>query len=333
MKRADLDRFLDAFSGIRVLVMGDIMLDRFIRGSVSRISPEAPVPVVAVQEDEYFPGGAANVARNLGHFSSKVGVAGVIGDDIEGTRLREILASRDIDGSSILVDSRRPTTLKTRIVARGQQVVRFDHEATGTVGPDHVREVSEILARELPSTDAVILQDYGKGFLTQALVDAVVSAATEHGVIVTADPNPNNPLHWNGVTAVKPNRLEAFKAAGLVDKGIDGPPDEDPGLRKVAGRLFENWKTETLLVTLGELGMVVFHRDGEAAHIPSRAREVFDVSGAGDTAIALFTLGLAAGANPVEAAEISNFASAVVVAKSGTATLSPEELRGAVDRA
>ncbi|MEM0897687.1 MAG: PfkB family carbohydrate kinase [Verrucomicrobiota bacterium] len=326
MSSTEIERFLNSFAKLNVLVVGDVMLDRFIRGNVSRISPEAPVPVVAVHEDEYFPGGAANVARNLAPFARKVSVIGLVGDDTEGAKLSSILEDRGLDGSGMLVDPKRPTTLKTRVVARGQQVVRFDHEDVQPISEAQVARVVEFLREQIGGVDAIVLQDYGKGFVTQSLVDQVMRLASENNVIVAADPNPNNPLRWTGVTAVKPNRLEAFKAAGVVDRGISDPPETCATLGEVAEKLFGIWEAKSLLVTLGELGMVVFEKEGRRTHIPSRAREVFDVSGAGDTAIALFTMALAAEATFVQAAEISNYASAVVVAKSGTATLSPDDL-------
>ena len=314
---------LARFADKRILVVGDLMLDEFIWGRVSRISPEAPVPIVEVSKQEYFPGGAANVARNLREFAHTVAVMGIIGEDAHADILRRLLTARHISLEGVLSLPQYQTTVKTRIIARQQHVVRVDREGPPPVHLNFHARALETFARLLPDFDAVIIEDYAKGFLTQGLVEGIGTMARRAGKIVTVDPNPRNDLRWTGVTAIKPNRAEAFHAAGrpLADPAAPG------ALAEVAEALLEKWDTEMLLVTLSEHGMALFQRGQPPQEIaPGRPREVFDVSGAGDTAIALFTLALAAGASPRQAAEIANHAGSVVVGKLGTATLTAAEL-------
>lgn len=301
------------------------MLDEFIWGKVSRISPEAPVPVVAVDRETFYPGGAANVARNLREFTPATAVLGLTGDDAAGTRLRQLLSEGGIEAGG-LVARPGPTTVKTRIIARTQQVVRVDRELVEAAGPAQRQALLAALDAALPQTDGVILEDYGKGFFDDELAGEIVRRARAAGRIVAVDPNPGNPLHWRGATVVKPNRHEAFAAAGVPWSEPAAHPLEDRKLLEVGERLLGKWECEQLLVTLSELGMLLLTKDGKRHHTPTRAREVYDVSGAGDTAIALYTLALCAGATPVEAAEVANHASGVVVGKLGTATLTPAEL-------
>ncbi|HEY8966941.1 MAG TPA: PfkB family carbohydrate kinase [Candidatus Methylacidiphilales bacterium] len=322
---ARLDAILGRFPELKVLVLGDLMLDEFIWGKVSRISPEAPVPVVEVQRSEFYPGGAANVVRNLAEFTRHTAVVGAVGGDSFGAKLKELLAAEGADVSGIAEVSDRGTIHKMRIIGRQQQIVRVDRETVGPLLPADAAAVIAALKAAIPAYDAVIVEDYGKGLLTQEIVDAAIGEARRSGKIVTVDLNPKNPLDWNGATAVKPNRPEAIAAAGLDE---DAPRAVGTDVvREAASILRKRWKTDYLLVTLGEEGMLLFGNEDEPYHTPTRAQKVFDVSGAGDTAIALFTLALAAGASGVEAAEISNHASGVVVGKLGTATLTPAELR------
>lgn len=305
---------------------GDLMLDEFIWGKVSRISPEAPVPVVAVDRETFYPGGAANVARNLREFISHTAVLGLSGDDAAGTRLRQLLEAGGIETSAVVTRVGAPTTVKTRIIARTQQVVRVDRELVEAPGRAERLALLAALDRALPEADAVILEDYGKGLLDADMAEQIIGRARAAGCVVAVDPNAGNPLPWRGATVVKPNRHEAFAAAGMPWSEPSPHPLEDKPLLKAAEILLAKWEAEQLLITLSELGMLLVTKDGLRHHTPTRAREVFDVSGAGDTAVSLYTLALCAGANPVEASEIANHASGVVVGKLGTATLRPEEL-------
>lgn len=312
-----------------MLVVGDVMLDEFVWGRVSRISPEAPVPVVEVVEETSYPGGAANVARNLRPFCAGVELCGLLGEDAAAGRLRGLLEEEGIATGALVAEPGRATILKTRIIARQQQVVRVDREPSNGVSKEILDRACGVVEAALADVDAVIVEDYGKGFLGQEMKNRLVALARAAGKYIAADPNPSNPLDWTGVDLLKPNRSEAFAMAGRRDSGALEHPLKDDALFEVGRGLLEKWSLPAVLVTLGEHGMMLFQRDAEPYHTPTRAREVFDVSGAGDTAIALHTLAVCAGATPAEAAEISNQASGVVVAKLGTATLTAAELREA----
>ena len=326
MNRDRLEQLLDTFGGQKIMVIGDLMLDEFIWGNVRRISPEAPVPVVEVVRQSWFPGGSANVARNLREFSQHVSVMGLIGTCTHAAQLRKLLAEHHIDLDHLQEDPAYQTIVKTRIIAGHQQVVRVDREKKTSLTPVQADEVVRGIEETLPGLHAIIFEDYGKGLLTQGLVERITAAAAKAGVVITVDPNPNNRLDWRSVTAITPNRSEAFAAAGAPWTDPIDPPANDAPLLEVGRILLEKWGTQNLLITLGEHGMMLFRPGQEPFHIPTRAREVFDVSGAGDTAIALFTLALSAGATPPEAADISNHASGIVVGKLGTAVVTREEL-------
>jgi D-beta-D-heptose 7-phosphate kinase/D-beta-D-heptose 1-phosphate adenosyltransferase len=326
MKLERLRQILETASGKRIAVAGDLMLDEFVWGKVGRISPEAPVPVVEVTGESFYPGGAANVGRNLREFIKHVTVIGTVGDDTRGHHLLELLEEQGIAVDQVVVDPEFRTIVKTRIIARHQQVVRVDREEIRTPDEKQVAAVSARVREMLPNLDAFIFEDYGKGFLNPDLVRQVTADLKAAGKIVTADPNPQHPVKWAQVTAVKPNRTEAFHAAGLPLTDPIDPPMEDKALLGAGLRLLTAWDSRMLLITLGEQGMMLLERNQPPHHIATKARQVFDVSGAGDTAIAMFTLALASGATSIEAAEIANHASAVVVAKLGTATLTPSEL-------
>jgi rfaE bifunctional protein kinase chain/domain len=326
MELSRLQQILDRAFSRRITVIGDLMLDEFVWGKVGRISPEAPVPVVEVTGESFYPGGAANVARNLREFVDRVAIIGQLGKDRSGQQLRELLAEQRIDTSNAVEEETFRTIVKTRIVARNQQVVRVDREQF--IGPS-ARQIEEVVAavrKNIPETDAIIFEDYGKGFLSTELVSQIADDARSAGKIVAADPNPRHLVEWRGLTVIKPNRTEAFLAAGIPSRDSDTVPSQDTDLRRAGEALLKKWETEYVLITLGEHGMMLFQGKKTPLYIPTKAREVFDVSGAGDTAIALFTLGLACGATPTEAAEIANHGSAVVVSKLGTATVTRDEL-------
>jgi D-beta-D-heptose 7-phosphate kinase/D-beta-D-heptose 1-phosphate adenosyltransferase len=324
--KPSLRSLIAAFAAKRILVIGDLMLDEFIWGKVSRISPEAPVPVVNVSGESYYPGGAANVARNVREAGAGAAVMGRTGQDSQGQRLLDLLEAQGVDISAAVRDPACPTAVKTRIIARNQQVVRVDRESTEPLSGAQTERAMRLLDGMIGGVDAVIVADYGKGFVTQPLADYICCAAREHGKILTVDPHPRTSLRWRGATAIKPNRAEAFAAAGLPPAEPAAQPLSDGPLIETGKRLLDLWQTGSLLITLGEQGMLLFSAGRPPHHTPSRAREVFDVSGAGDTAIAVFTLGLAAGATPAEAAELANRASGIVVGKIGTATVTAAEL-------
>ncbi|MBN1466581.1 D-glycero-beta-D-manno-heptose-7-phosphate kinase [candidate division KSB1 bacterium] len=296
------------------------MLDEFIWGNVHRISPEAPVPVVQVTSESAFPGGAANVARNLADFGASAILGGVIGRDANGDRLLNSLKASGICTDAILSMQDFDTIVKTRIIARHQQMVRVDREKKHKFSPPETDELFGRLEEIIQRVDAIILEDYGKGFISQPLVDHVITLAANHAKIVTVDPNPNNPLDWAGAALVKPNRKEACTATGLPFE------EEEQDILEIGEILLKKWRVRSLLITLGEEGMLLFDPPALPYHIPTRAQEVYDVSGAGDTVIAFHTMALAAGLPGIHAAEIANHAAGVVVGKLGTATLTPEEL-------
>jgi len=328
------EKLINEFRRKKILVLGDVMLDRFIWGNVTRISPEAPVPVVLMDRELICPGGAANVARNLVPFAGNVHMSGLIGEDKDGSMLSNILEEGGIETAGMLRKAGFGTITKTRIIAHQQQVVRIDREKVTTITGTQVQQVKRFISDRVHSIDGLIIEDYGKGFVSQELVDEVVPIAQAAGVVVTVDPNPTNRLNWQGVTAVKPNRSEAFQEAGVATEDCHSrdDPASDEILLKVGNELLNRWGARMVQVTLGEQGMMLFERGEPPHHIPTKAKDVFDVSGAGDTAIALFTLALTAGATPVEAAEISNYASGVVVGKFGTATLTSDELMESIRR-
>lgn len=321
-----LEQILDQAGSRRITVIGDLMLDEFVWGKVGRISPEAPVPVVEVTGESFYPGGAANVARNLREFVDRVAVIGMIGNDRSGRQLRELLAAQNIDTSSAIEDQSFCTIVKTRIIALHQQVVRVDREKIAAPSAAQIAKVVAAIRNGIRETDAIIFEDYGKGFVTSELVTQVAGEARAAGKIVAADPNPRHSVNWHGVTVVKPNRAEAFLAAGVPWRDFSGAPKKDADLERAGEALLKQWETKYVLITLGEHGMMLFRQNETPHYIPTKARQVFDVSGAGDTAIALFTLGLVCGATPIEAAEIANHGSAVVVSKLGTATVTRDEL-------
>lgn len=328
------EELMDRFAGQRLLVVGDLMLDWFIWGSVSRISPEAPVPVVEVQSESRYPGGAANVARNLTPFGARVDLAGLYGRDPNGGLLEETLASHRIRMRLCLRRDDYQTITKTRVVARHQQVVRIDREKRRRLEPELAAELVAKIRAVLPEIDGLIIEDYGKGLITPEFASSLLEAARGQDLVVTVDPKPGNPIPWQGVTTVKPNRSEAFSCAGIEDLHREAgvPPLADGPLLETGRKLRELWGCDQVLLTLGEQGMLVFTDDAAPAHIPAKAREVFDVSGAGDTAIAVYTLGLCAGLSPVIAARISNLASSIVVGKLGTTPIEREELLEAIAR-
>lgn len=319
-------QLLTAAAKTRVLVVGDVMLDQFIWGSVARISPEAPVPVVDFQRESFMPGGAANVARNLTAMNVRVELLGTIGEDHAAEQLRRLLQEQKIGCSGILAHPSRATSLKTRIVAHKQQVVRIDRETREPLDADQTKRLLRKFSAALKQTDAVIVGDYGKGVVSQPLLDELKKLCRQHGVWLSLDPKPVHHLNLNSLSLITPNRKEAFELANVLDDTRHSNPLEDTHLMQVADRLLTELRPAVLLITLGELGMLLCQRDHKPVHIPTVAQEVFDVSGAGDTVIATFTLAIAAGASPLEAAIVANHAAGIVVGKIGTATVTQEEL-------
>ena len=317
---------LGKFARRRVLVVGDLMLDRFVYGSVSRISPEAPVPVVRVAKETCMPGGASNVACNVRALGGKAAVAGMIGKDAAGVELRWLLTHADVDVECAMMFAGAGTIVKERVIAERQQVVRVDYERPTAWSPRQSEKFLALLALELNKADGVVIEDYGKGAVTQAVADLVLKTAARRKIPVGLDPKDGHDLNLRGITVATPNRKEAFAITGLADPGAKENPLADKALQKAGDVLMEKWAAENLAITLGPQGMYLASRGKPARHVPTQAREVFDVSGAGDTVIAACVAALAAGANFPEAAELANVAAGVVVGKLGTASCTPEEL-------
>lgn len=319
-------QILTKASQTRVLVVGDVMLDQFIWGSVSRISPEAPVPVVDFERESFMPGGAANVARNLTALKVNTELFGVVGRDQAAKELTTLLTSHQIGCEGLLVTVGRRTSVKTRIVAHKQQVVRIDRETRDGLNGAMTTRLMQALEAKIPLSAGVIVGDYGKGVVTQALLEEAKRLCRAHGIWLSFDPKPVHHLALTDLSLITPNRKEAFELANLPDETRNFDPLADRNLMQVVQNLLANLRPALLLITLGELGMLVCQRDQAPIHIPTVAQEVFDVSGAGDTVIASFTVAIAAGASPLEAAIISNHAAGIVVGKIGTATVTAEEL-------
>jgi len=314
-----LKNIISNFKKASVLVIGDLILDEFIWGDVSRISPEAPVPVVWVKKESFMPGGASNVANNLRSLGANVHLAGVIGNDEHGAILKGQLDDKGIDTAGILIDESRPTILKTRVVAHHQQVVRIDKEKTEQLSDKMIARMVDYIKVVMRKIDAVIIEDYGKGVITPALLRKIVPLAKLNKKVISVDPKEEHFRYYKGISVITPNNQEASKAVGFAIQ-------DDATLKRAGLTLLNKLNCKIALVTLGENGMAVFQKGKPMKHIPTVAQEVFDVSGAGDTVIASYTLSLASGADPIQAAHIANCAAGIVVGKVGIAVVSPDEL-------
>lgn len=315
----DAAQLLERAQGEPVAVIGDVMLDRFVWGRVSRISPEAPVPVVEVEREDHHLGGAANVARNLASLGAKPLLVGVVGRDEAAEQLRSALRERGLSDDALLEDPGRRTTVKTRIIASGQQVVRADWENTEDL-PESVEAMAlERLDSIVAASRAVVLSDYAKGALTEAIIERAIAGAKANNAPVLVDPKLRRYRLFQRVDLLTPNLSEASRVTGLAIHS-------EEELARAATAILEELHCNAVLITRGEQGMSLFERDREPLHIPTFAREVFDVSGAGDTVIATAGLALAVGAGLAEAAELANRAAGIVVGKLGTATVKPDEL-------
>lgn len=310
--------FIPKFSQAKVLVIGDLMLDEFVWGKVNRISPEAPVPVVWVERESTMPGGAANVANNISALGGRVSIIGVIGKDRWGQTLLRDLKNRQVDVSGVLIVD-RPTTVKTRVIAHHQQVVRVDREQTAALPPQTIRQLIDTVTKRLSGIDAIVIEDYGKGVIARQVLEVIVPLARAKRKIITVDPKQEHFDLYRGVTCLTPNRSEAAEAVGRELK-------TDADVQRAAKEILQRLKSEALLITLGEGGMCLFERSGRRVQIPTVAQEVFDVAGAGDTVIGAFTLALASGAGFKDAARIANYAAGIVVGKVGVAVVTPDEL-------
>jgi rfaE bifunctional protein kinase chain/domain len=314
---------LNRFQEARILVIGDIMMDRFIWGKVTRISPEAPVPVVLVERETLLLGGASNVVNNIHSLGGHVSLCGVAGDDEMGQKLANELTRKGVDIQGLMVEEGRQTTAKTRIIAHHQQVVRIDRETTDPPKSSTFRGLLRYIDDNLRHFDGIVLSDYGKGLLTKDLIRTVIHQANGLKKFIMVDPKVKNFFFYRGATVITPNTAEASSAAGISITDL-------PSLKRVGKALLRRLRCVALVITRGEEGMALFEADQEPYLVPTVAKEVFDVTGAGDTVIGTMSLAMAAGAGVREAATLANHAAGIVVGKVGTATVTREELARAI---
>lgn len=323
-----LKTLVNSFKTKRVAVIGDLILDVYLWGDASRISQEAPVPVMQVNNKTERLGGAANVMCNIVTLGSKAMAYGVTGEDGNGDKLKQLLEDFSIAADGVLQDKKRRTTEKQRVIAGAQQLVRIDHEDLFDVDVSLRQKITERLIQGIHNKeiDGLIFEDYAKGMLNSEMTSKINEAALEAGIMVGLDPHPGHPLNISNISVMTPNKAEAYGLAGIYHHSTNNSEEDDNELAMVAEKIQEKWDPEYLLITLGAKGMALFEKGKKSVIIPTRAREVFDVSGAGDTVIAAFCLSLLAGASGLEAAEIANHAAGIVVGKVGTVSVTAEEL-------
>jgi D-beta-D-heptose 7-phosphate kinase/D-beta-D-heptose 1-phosphate adenosyltransferase len=323
IERERAEELTERFEGKRIIVLGDVMLDEFIFGRVRRISPEAPVPVVEVERQTLTLGGAGNVAANLVALGAKPLPMGLVGEDADAARLRAALEKIGVSSNGLIADAKRPTTLKTRIIAHNQQIVRADRESKAVVSEAIETRLIETFQQQLEDADAVVVSDYNKGLLTPRVLRETLAAAQARQLAVCLDPKLRNFANYQPVTIITPNHQEASEAAGLLI-------EDEASLLEAGRRILDSLASRAVLITRGEEGMSLFTDEGTLTNIATVAREVYDVTGAGDTVIATLTLAIASGASFVEAAVLANHAAGVVVGKLGTATVTRKELLATV---
>jgi len=307
------------FTGKKMLVIGDLILDEFVWGKVSRISPEAPVPVVLVDNESFMPGGASNVANNINSLGAKAYLVGVVGNDDRAGILKGELEHRGVNIDGIFADSQRPTILKTRVIAHQQQVVRIDKEKTDPLKDSTIKKIANFIEDVIDEMDGIIVEDYGKGLITPKLLDRIVPLAKKKRKIIAVDPKEEHFSYYKGVTLLTPNNAEASRAVGFEIK-------DKQTLKKAGFELLKKLKARVVLITLGENGMMVFEDGKTPKKIETIAQEVFDVSGAGDTVASSYALSLISGATPIQAAHIANCAAGIVVGKVGIAVVTQDEV-------
>lgn len=319
-----LESLTAAFSSARIAVIGDLMLDRYTFGSVSRISPEAPVPVLEIEDEQARLGGAANVGNNIRGLSATALMLGVVGQDTSGLILKGIFTDLGFPADGIITDSERPTTVKTRVIAGSQQMLRLDHEAKQNISAATEQKLLSVLEERINDLDAIIIEDYNKGVVTLSLIQKTIALAKKTNTPVLVDPKQHNFFEYKGATLFKPNRKE-------VEDAIGRPLESMEDVEKAGRTLLDRLNAENVLLTLGEKGMMLFEKHGDGTvTIPTRARKVADVSGAGDTVIATLAVSMACGATVREAAVLANRAAGLVIEELGIVPIYREQLRDAV---
>jgi len=325
--QARLAEAIDRFSGARIAVLGDIIMDEFIWGDVSRISPEAPVPVLDVERETRLLGGAANVVRNMGALGADAILCGVVGDDAMGREILSVLTGMGLRSNGVAIESGRPTSIKTRVVAQNQQIVRYDRESRAQIHPESVQKILDFATATFAEIDAVVISDYGKGVISGPLMKGLWSLIRKKSInpemVVTVDPKTGNFEHYTGVDVITPNHHEAGQFCGF--KIVD-----EETLREAGRRMLDALKCRSVLITRGKDGMTLFEQEGEITHIPTVAKKVFDVTGAGDTVISAISLGLAVGMDLKAAAYVANIAAGIVVGEVGTSAATAEAVKEAI---
>ncbi len=314
-----LQKCLAGFKTKKLLVIGDLILDEFIWGKVRRISPEAPVPIVEVESEDLRLGGSANVVNNLTALGCKVSLCGVIGKDDNGDKLLQILKGMDVDCRGVVIKEDRPTAIKTRVIAQHQQIVRYDREKPSPISEYSRNKIINYVKENMTDIDAIIISDYDKGVISKELLSSIIPLINKKNIPISVDPKPVNFTLYQGVTVITPNHHEAAEAAGKS-------AETKENVNAVGVALLESNKTESVLITRGENGMSLFERDGQITHLPTKARDVYDVTGAGDTVISVMALSLASGATLKEASVIANHAAGIVVGKLGTTPATIDDL-------
>ncbi len=314
-----LSEIFNSFKGKRIAVVGDLMIDRYFWGTVSRISPEAPVPVVEVTEESNRLGGAANVANNIASLGGIPIMVGVVGNDNGAEILRQLVQQRGFPTTGIIVDESRPTTIKSRVIAQDHHVVRIDQEVKSDINSVVQERILLMLKDNISTIDGIILEDYNKGVLTKDLIANIIQLAQQKGVIVTVDQKFNNFFEYKNVTVFKPNKKETEEALGIRIQSLED-------CRKAAADMQQRLNADNILLTLGEKGMMLYEKDGTATHVGTNARKVADVSGAGDTVIATLTMALVARAGIREAAALANIAGGIVCGEVGIVPIDPNVL-------
>ncbi len=323
-KPEELKRCVDRFSDARLIVVGDIIMDEYIWGDVSRISPEAPVPVVDIKEETKMLGGAANVLNNIASLGGTPILCGVIGDDQTGREIVERVKRQGLRTDGIFTESHRPTSVKTRVVAHNQQVVRFDRESRRKLETQSLKKILDFVQQMKDGYEAIIVADYGKGVISTELMEGLRGLVSQSKAILAVDPKIGNFECYQNVDVITPNHHEAgaFCRMEVIDR---------ESLVRAGKQMLRELNCRFVLITQGKDGMSLFEKSGETSHIPTVARKVYDVTGAGDTVISTFCLGLASGLDPKSAALISNFAAGIVVGEVGTSTVKAEELKKVVN--
>jgi len=321
-----LKKYIDKFAETRILVLGDIIMDEYIWGNVNRISPEAPVPVVEVEQETKMLGGAANVIRNMATLGAKPVLCGVVGDDNTGEEILSAMAHMGLNTDGVISERGRPTSIKSRIVAHNQQVVRFDRESRAEARPESIQKLLDYIGENIDTIDAIVISDYGKGLISGRLMMGMrelCQSASGGKIIMAVDPKTGNFEYYKGVDVITPNHYEAGIFCGFEIS------DEDT-LKQAGNQIVTTLDCRAVLITQGKHGMTLFEKHGETSHIPTVAKKVFDVTGAGDTVIGTISLGLAAGLDLKSAAILANFAAGIVVAEIGTSAVRADELKKAI---